>query len=288
MRRIIYVCCVVGLVTGGVVVWRHGAEWLSLGAVTSAMLSPDDGRVADGVYRNDYFDLAYPLPEGWTQGVGGPGPSTNGYYVLESLVPKGEFAGTILIAAQDVFFAGDEAATTAAMAGAVREAMSQVDGMSIDAEPAALSIAGRAMHRVDFSGVGLHRSLFVTAIRCHIVSFSLTARDQEQLDKLRVSLNSLAFGAGRAAPPCVRDYVVAENLVERVEPELVTLEPIAVRLVIGAGGDVTHVRAIRATAGQRKALEQALRQWRFKPPMIDGRPTQIETGLLYKSAVAVR
>lgn len=268
--------------------WRHGAEWLSLGAVTSAMLSPDDGRIADGVYRNDYFDLAYPLPEGWTQGVGGPGPSTNGYYVLESLVPKGEFAGTILIAAQDVFFAGDEAATTAAMAGAVREAMSQVDGMSIDAEPAALSIAGRAMHRVDFSGVGLHRSLFVTAIRCHIVSFSLTARDQEQLDKLRVSLNSLAFGAGRAAPPCVRDYVVAENLVERVEPELVTLEPIAVRLVIGAGGDVTHVRAIRATAGQRKALEQALRQWRFKPPMIDGRPTQIETGLLYKSAVAVR
>ena len=288
MRRIIYVCCVVGLVTGGVVVWRHGAEWLSLGAVTSAMLSPDDGRVADGVYRNDYFDLAYPLPEGWTQGVGGPGPSANGYYVLETLVPKGEFAGTILIAAQDMFFAGDEAATTAAMAGAVREAMSQVDGMSIDAEPAALSIAGRAMHRVDFSGVGLHRSLFVTAIRCHMVSFSLTARDPELLDKLRASLNSVAFGAGRSAPPCVKDYVVADNVVERVEPELVTFEPLPVRLVIGADGDVRHVRVIRATSGQRKAIEQALRQWRFKPPMIDGRPTQIETGLLYKSAVAVR
>src|SRR5215470_11654062 len=231
MRGIIYVCCVVGLVTGGVVVWRHGAEWLSLGAVTSAVLSPDDGRVADGVYRNDYFDLAYPLPEGWTQGVGGPGPSTNGYYVLESLVPKGEFAGTILIAAQDMFFAGDEAASTAATAGAVREAMAQVDGMSIDAEPAALSIAGRAMHRVDFSGVGLHRSLFVTAIRCHIVSFSLTARDPELLDKLRVSLNSLAFGAGRSAPQCVKDYVVADNVVERVAPELVTFEPLPVRLV---------------------------------------------------------
>ena len=46
MRRAIIVCCVVGLVTGGVVVWRHGAEWLSLGAVTSAMPGPDDGRIA--------------------------------------------------------------------------------------------------------------------------------------------------------------------------------------------------------------------------------------------------
>jgi hypothetical protein len=288
MRRAIIVCCVVGLVAGGVVVWRHGAELLSLGAVTSDMPSPDAGRVTDGVYRNDYFDLAYPLPEGWTQGVGGPGPSANGYYVLETLVPKGEFAGTIMIAAQDMFFAGEEAATTASMIGAVREAMSQVDGMSIDAEPAALSVAGRAMHRVDFSGVGLHRSQFVTEIRCHIVSFGLTARDQELLDKLRASLSGLAFGANKSAPPCVKDFVVADNVVERVEPELVTFEPIAVRLVIGARGDVKHVRAVRASAGQRRALEQALLQWKFKPPTIDGRPTQIETGLLYKSAVAAR
>jgi hypothetical protein len=271
------------------VVWRYGAELASLGAVTSAMPSPDDGRVADGVYRNAYFDLAYPLPEGWTQGVAGPGPSASGYYVLETLIPKGELTGTILIAAQDMFFAGDEAATSAAMAASVRDAMSHVDAMTIDAEPAALSIAGRAMHRVDFSGVGLHRSLFVTAVRCHIVSFTLTARDQELLDKLRASLNALgpATGAARGTP-CVKDYVVADNLVERVEPELVAFEPIAVRLVIGAGGDVKHVRAIRASTGQRKALEQALLQWRFKPPTIDGRPTQIETGLLYKSAVAAR
>jgi hypothetical protein len=262
------------------------------GAVTSAMSSPDDGGVADGIYRNAYFDLSYRLPDGWTQGVAGPAASATGYYVLETLVPSGEFAGTILIAAQDMFFAGDEAATPAAMTDSVRDAMSQVDGMTIDAEPAAVNMAGRAMHRLDFSGVGLHRSLFVTEIRCHMVSFSLTARDQELLEQLRLSLAAIGPASKPGAvqaTPCVKDYAVAENLVERIEPELgVTVEPIPVRLVVGADGAVRQVRVIRASPGQRKALEQALRQWRFKPPRIDGRPTQIETGLLFKSQVAVR
>jgi hypothetical protein len=209
-------------------------------------------------------------------------------------VPKGELSATILIAAQDMFFAGEEPATLAAMTDALRHAMSRVDGMSIDAEPTALDVAGRAMHRVDFSGAGLHRSLVATEIRCHLVTFTLTARDPEALASLRLSLNRLATAAqGRAsasAPPCVKDYVVADNLVERIEPDVsgATFEQIPVRLIVGADGAVKHVHVIRASPSRRKAVETALRQWRFKPPRIDGRPTDIETGLLFKSAVAAR
>ena len=77
---------------------------------------PEDGLVANEVYANEYFDLVYPLPSGWTQGTAGPAPSAAGYYVLATLVPAGEFTGTILIAAQDLFFAGaprDDAMATA-------------------------------------------------------------------------------------------------------------------------------------------------------------------------------
>jgi hypothetical protein len=290
---ILSVCCVACIVAGGVGV-RYGAEVLSLGAVMPTVADPQDGSVADGVYRNTYFDLSYPLPAGWTEGVAGPDPSATGYYVLQTLVPKGELSATILIAAQDMFFAGEEPASLAVMTDALRHAMSQVDGMSIDAEPTALEVAGRAMHRIDFSGAGLHRSLVATEIRCHLVTFTLTARDPEALASLRLSLNRLATAAqGRAsasAPPCIRDYVVTDNLVERVEPDVsgATFDSIPVRLVIGADGAVKHVHVIRALPSRRKALETALRQWRFKPPRIDGRPTDIETSLLFKSAVAAR
>ena len=37
---------------------------------------------------------------------------------------------------------------------------------------------------------------------------------------------------------------------------------------------------IRATVEQRTGIEAALRQWRFKPPTVDGRAIEIETGLL--------
>jgi hypothetical protein len=48
------------------------------------------------VYINPYFDLAYRLPPGWREGMAGPDPSESGYYVLSTLVPDGEFTGTIL------------------------------------------------------------------------------------------------------------------------------------------------------------------------------------------------
>jgi Gram-negative bacterial TonB protein C-terminal len=278
------------LVIGGVG-WRYGAEIVSLGPVTPPASGPEDGQVAGGAYRNAYFDLSLPLPDDWTEGLAGPGPSATGYYVLGTLVPKGERNATILIAAQDMFFAEDWSSSAVAI-DALHRGLAGIEGMTIDAGPTALTMAGRAMHRIDYSGVGLHRTMFATEIRCHLVSFTLTTREADQREQLRLSLNRLAPAAQgrRAAPPCVRDYVVADNLIERIEPDVsgATFEPIPVRLVIGTDGKVRRVHVIRASPAQRKALETALHQWRFKPPQIGGRPTEIETGLLFKSAVAAR
>jgi len=42
--------------------------------------------------------------------------------------------------------------------------------MTIDREPSEMRIVNRDVWRVDFSGVGLYRAMFVTEIRCHLVS----------------------------------------------------------------------------------------------------------------------
>jgi hypothetical protein len=282
--------------------WRYSA--VPDGAVASRMPAPEDGRVLNGIYVNDYFDLSFPLPEGWIEGEPGPDPSDAGYYVLSSLIPKPELSATILIAAQDMFFApkspgesqGDvpRGATSrdgpsvdlAGMARDFRQAMAKVDGMTIDREPSEVKIADRLLQRVDFSGVGLYRATFTTAIRCHAVSFNLTARDPDQLASLAFSVDKLS-AAGKPKvhmPPCVENYATPENLPQRVEPVPAgpKFTPVPVRFIIDAQGGVKQVHVIHASPEQRKNIEEALRQWKFRPYQLNGHAVEIETGVVFR------
>src|SRR5262249_42937318 len=107
MRRLLQITAVACLAGSLAVVlaWRYGETLLTF-AVTSATPDPQDGRVAGGIYTNAYFDLSYRLPRDFGEGLAGPDPSDSGYYVLGNFVPQAAPTATILIAAQDTFFAG--------------------------------------------------------------------------------------------------------------------------------------------------------------------------------------
>jgi hypothetical protein len=252
------------------------------------MPNPEDGKVANGAYTSRYFDLSYPLPQGWTEGIAGPDPSHSGYYVLSTFTPTGELTGTILITAQDIFFGAKPPSDAASAAKDFRHAIAAVEGMTIDREPLEVKIADRAVQRVDFSGAGLYRAVFMTEIRCHLVSFNLTARDPEVLASMTLSLDRLSFadgkGAAASAPRCIRNYAVAENLLSKVEPAITgsIATPIPVRVIIGTDGSVKHVHVIRATAEQRKGIESALLQWKLRPYEIEGKAVEIETGVEFQ------
>jgi Gram-negative bacterial TonB protein C-terminal len=266
-----------------------GAAWRG-GAVTAPLPNPEDGRITDGAYVNEYLGLAYALPAGWTAGMAGPPPSESGYYVLGTSVPKGELTGTILMAAQDMFFAAKPQSGAAEMIADFREAMSKVEGMTIEDGPSGTQAGGRVLHRVDFSGVGLHRAMFATEVRCHLVTFTMTASDVAQLAALALTVNNLSFAgatdSGPPAPTCVYNYAVAENLLHRVEPVAVSsrFTSIPARITIGADGGVKRVHVIVGSSEQRKSIETALYQWKFKPYEKDGRPVEIETGVMFRFA----
>jgi hypothetical protein len=268
--------------------WGFGSVSFLRGAATYAMSVPEDGVVTNGRYTNRYFDLSFAVPEGLTVGLAGPEPSETGYYALTSLVPASELGGTILIAAQDMFFAPKPHSDIAAEASDFRDAMARIDGMTIDQEPSEKNIAGHLMQRIDFSGVGLYRATFVTEIRCHFVSFNLTARSPEFLASLATSLSNLSSAVETAttpsAPLCVKDYAVPENLLQRAEPAAVgpKFTSIPVRIVIDKEGSVKHVHVIHASDEQRRSIDEALRQWKFKPPKLDGQAVEIETGLIFR------
>jgi hypothetical protein len=58
--------------------------------------------------------------------------------------------------------------------------------------------------------------------------------------------------------------------------------PIPVRIIIDTAGAVKHIHVIRAGDEQRKNIEEALHQWKFKPYRVDGRAVEVETGLLFQ------
>jgi len=289
MRRMLSVCAgilaIVGVVGG--VVWRHDAATLPGGIVASAS-RPESGKTADGRYTNDYFGLSYRLPPGWTVGETGPDPSQSAYYVLSTLIPQGEPTATIMIAAQDMFFAAEGHAGAADQVRDFQRSLSTVAGMTTNPDVAEMKVGDRAFYRVDYNGVGLYRSMLAMEIRCHIFSFNVTARDPADVDSLVHTLESdLSFAppaGGAAPPPCARDYADGNNVVHKILPVPVgpRFMPIPVRIIVGADGSVTNVHVIRATDDQRRSIETALYQWKLRPYMVEGRASPVETGLVFK------
>ena len=264
----------------------YGALPSSRDAKIVQSANPQDVKVIDGVFVSDYFNLSYRLPDGWTEGLAGPPPSQSGYYVLGTWAPKRDFAGTILVVAQDVFFAPDPSDDVKNAVAEFRQVMSAVDGMTIDREPAPVSVGGHPGYRIDFSGVGLFRSMFAIEIRCHVVTFNLTSRDPELLASLARSLDDLASvrkeEMSDPVPECLKDYA-SENIVSRVEPEGVGAKAVSipVRMIVATDGSVKHVHVIRASAAQRRNIEEAVRQWKFKPYVKQGHPVEVETGVMF-------
>lgn len=273
MSAVVSSCLVLSLAPGPA--WPQDAA--------AAMPDPDDGRLEGDVYVSRYFGMSYPLLPGWGPDLPGPDPSHRGYYVLASFAAAEERA-MMLITAQDTFFAPAPLRDGAAAARTIGDATAAIEGQRIDLPPSPVTIAGRPFQRVDYSGFGLWRSTLVTAIRCHLVSFNVTAASADLRAKAVSSLDRL----GRLDPPpggdpaCQPDGALPDRIVTRIDPAASGpySPPIPVRLVIDTRGAVTHVHVIRATAGQRAAITAALQGWRLQPPALDGEVTALETGVL--------
>lgn len=261
----------------------HGTMSSSRDAKIVQSANPEDVKVIDGVFVSDYFNLSYRLSDELTEGLAGPPPSQSGYYVLGTWKPKRDFAGTVLIVAQDMFFAPDASDEVKNVVAQFRQVMSAVDGMTIDREPAPVSVGGHSGYRIDFSGVGLFRSMFAIEIRCHVVTFNLTSRDPESLASLARSLDHLdSVRKEDLVPDCLKDHA-SGNIVRRVEPDGVGARAasIPVRMIVATDGSVKHVHVIRASAAQRRNIEEAVRQWKFKPYVKQGHPVEVETGVMF-------
>ncbi len=249
---------------------------------------PEEGAAKQNVYSNKYFGLEVAFASDWNESFKGPLPSDGGYYVLANMRPRGEHNATVLISAQDMFFYPTAASNSLDMLKEMKANLNEAQ--KAENGPVELQIANHAFERFDFTGAEIHFARFATDIRCHVVSFLITTRDPKVLEKLVQTIGGLKISQGEAltgesSPPvCIKNYASGENIIHKVDPELVGLNytQVPTRFIIGTDGKVRHIHVINAYVDQAKSVEAALAQWEFKPYTVNGKPVEVETGFLFE------
>ncbi len=263
-------------------------EILVKGAIPSASDSstplPEQGSVAAGRYRNAYFGLTYPIPAGWTEQPAGPPPSDSGAYVLTQFALYAEdqrLKAHVLITAQDLFFSLLETADAKELVAAARNGLEPQ--YQLESGPGEVTIGGRKFHRFGYRAPrsGLHWRVLSTDARCHALTFTITGTDLAALDDAERGLGAIALA--RSAPACVHDYASGDNIVEKTDPRFDShrFNTIPVRVLIDARGRVKHVHLLSAFPEQSQAILAAVRTWRFKPYLVDGKAVAVETGVVF-------
>jgi hypothetical protein len=260
---------------------------------------PEGGRVANNVFSNLYFGLTYALSPDWTEKYSGPPPSDSGYYVLSQIRPADRFKGTspgrILIAAQDLFFTLTPAGNTLELINYNKESLNA--DYKVEQPPTLVRIANHSFVRFDYGSpvAELHWHVLATQIRCHMVQFVFTSRDNKLVESLIQEMSKMTLPAeagpisgrgGGEVPVCIKDYASGENVTERVDPVFAErrFNPVPVRIIIDKEGKVKHIHFLSAFAEQVKAITDALSQWRFRPYLRDGKLVEVETGIMFGRA----
>jgi hypothetical protein len=260
---------------------------------------PEHGSVSNSTFRNAYFGITYQLPPTWTQEYEGPPPSDSGSYVLAEIEPpyikKMPLPGSILITAQDMFFAPMPATNALELVDYMKDHL-QAD-YRLEIPPKQTEVAGRPFTFFGYWSpvADLHWYVLATQIRCHAVEFVLTSRSTKLLDNLISDMDEMRLPeeasptggtGGGAVPLCIKDYARDENVIARVDPVFTDhkFNSVPVRIIIDKDGKVTHIHFLSAFPDQVKAISDALGEWRFKPYLKDGKPTEVETGILFGRA----
>ncbi len=249
---------------------------------------PEQGRVEGGAYRNGYFRLTYAVPAGWTKQADGPPPSDGGSYVLSQFAvyddKQERVRANVLVTAQDLFFNALSATNGRELVRALRDSLQS--NFVIEPGATEVTINGRAFTRLSYAApvAGLHWRILSTDVRCHALRFTFTGTDTKLLDSAEHALSNLELSAPASEGPiCIAGYATADNVLEKTEPRLDShrFNTIPVRIRIDAEGHVKHIHVLSAFPEQADEILTAVKTWHFKPYLQDGKPAELETGVIF-------
>jgi TonB family protein len=310
MKRVWFLFLVCGVLAQAIA----SAQESSTGS--SNALWYEHGQIANNSYINECFGLSIPIPDGWQSNGVGPDAMArhlpNG--VLSLLTLRGPIGNTISLSARDP--KGSVTSIEEYVSGLVHaEVDGDPEHRELLYEVVPVDYGGRHFSRADYkqssNGAQTYEAFVFTKFRGYYIGATFIARSVAGLEESAKPLQNISFREDTANPKCVMkgeplvikmerspgpatagipgrvrvSQGVARNLlIKKVDP----LYPedarhdhiqgqVVLQVIIDKNGDIESVMLVSGHPALAPAAIEAVKQWKYKPYLLNSQPVQVET-----------
>ncbi len=277
---------------------------------SSAALGFENGAIANGTYTNECFGLSLRIPPGWelASQVAGSGVRAKHFPgdVLQLLaIEEHEETGSssrVIFTARDAKDQAETAQDFVANAVDSQIKVSPQDNVVIR-DTYAVEYGGRHFFRSDYKHSWHNRdtsyvAFVYTKFRGYFIGANLTAGSREGLDEAANSLRGISFQEDQANSRCVMlssgidlpervrvsQGVSTGLLIKKVPPdypadarEARIQGQVVLQALVDKNGDVEKLTLVSGHPLLAPAAIEAVKQWKYKPYLLNGQPVAMET-----------
>jgi TonB family protein len=283
----------------------------SPGAAVSAP-GPENGTIVSNTYANEFLGFWFPIPDGWQVNRESVGTEREGEAKLtpggglELVVldqhTAGPFRNRIVLSALD---ATGMSVTTQEYVSKFVGAQVKHEGRELVRDATDVELGGKHFFRADykqpFPGGARSEAFVCTKLSGYFIGWTFVAGSPQELESLVNSLQRLSFrdeprvvagiissrppvGAARPQRIVVTQRVSEGMLIKRIDPEYpdsARREHVEGTVTLGAvidkNGDVGQLSVVSGPTLLVPAALDAVRQWKYKPYLLNGEPLAMQT-----------
>lgn len=286
---------------------------------SSTALGFENGTIENGTYTNECFGFSLRIPPGWVLASEVVGAGLRARHVpgdvlvlfaIEQHEEKGP-SSRLVLTAQDAKDQTETAQDFVANAVQSQIRVSPKDNAVIrDTYP--VEYVGKHFVRSDYKRSWHNRdTLYVafvyTKFRGYFIGANLTAGSREGLDEAANSLQGISFREDQVNPKCVTmssgidlpervrvSQAVAVGLLHKKVPLQYPDDArkariqglVVVQVLIDKSGDVEKATLVSGHPLLAPAAIEAVKQWKYKPYLLNGQPVAVETQIVVNFSLA--
>ncbi|HKM86693.1 MAG TPA: energy transducer TonB [Terriglobales bacterium] len=269
-------------------------------------LTFENGTLANGVYSNECFGFSLPIPAGWevNDAVTAGGKArhrSDRDLVLLFLHQQGKLPGRIILSALDsaAHIGGPQEFVTTAVRAQIN---SPTERRELLRYTFTVDYGGRHFFRSDYTtlmrdSIPLYLAYVYTEFRGYFIGETLASASPEGLDDAANSLQRISFQEDQVNPKCVMGPDDAATspvpvapgvstglLIKKVPPDYPILArqsriqgQVILRARIDKDGNVEDLTLVSGHPMLAPAAIKAVKQWKYKPYLLNGQPVKVET-----------
>jgi TonB family protein len=291
-----------------IAVLAHAYAWAQrLGNDSPHTLTFENGTVVNGIYSNECFGFALPIPAGWEVNdavtFGGKARHrSDKSFVLLYLYQQGKPGGIILNAWDS---AGQSGGAQDFVSDAVRAQIKfSTEMRELVRDTFAVDYGGRHFFRSDYKALmhdtPVYLAYVLTEFRGYFIGETLASPSAAGLDEAASSLQKISFQEDRVNPACVMgpgdeatfpvhigQGVSQGLLIKRVPPDYPDIArrarvqgQVVLQARIDKNGNIEDLSLISGHPMLAPAAIKAVEQWKYKPYMLNGEAVAVQTRIL--------